>query len=185
MVQIPELIDGYRKCLDELGTYELIDISLIILKASHIYIAGNGGSASTASHFAADLRRIGLKAICLTDNISVVTALANDYSYSEVFSRQLDGITGEDILVVISASGNSPNIIKVAKLVKIRGALVIGFLGFGGGKAASIADSSIILSSKDYGEVEGIHSCLCHILPRIIKERQAIETKIRDVFPTT
>lgn len=170
MVQMPELIAGYQNALNELAQYDLYVLARTISSAKRVFIAGNGGSASTGSHFAADLRRVGVEAICLCDNIARVTALANDFGYEEIFAGQLENLGREDVLVVISASGNSANLVKAVSFAIGKGARTIGLIGFGGGKLAELTDRSIILSSKDYGEVEGVHSCLCHIIPNIIRK---------------
>ena len=167
---IDELVDRYVVCLKELRQLDLQGIIKALAKAKHVYTAGNGGSSATASHFAADLRRASVQATCLSDNISLITALANDFGYDTVFAEQLSKIAKGDVLVVISASGNSSNVVRATRLAKARGATTIAFTGFGGGKLKALADYSIILPSHDYGEVEGIHSCLCHIIPCLIKK---------------
>lgn len=182
------LVGAYQKCLSKLIPQSLQEISEILANAREIFIAGNGGSAATATHFAADLRHAGIRASCLTDNISMITALANDIGYEDIFAKQLVKILVNDILVLISASGNSPNLIKAASIAHARGATIIAFLGFGGGRLQWIANHKIILSSKDYGEVEGIHSCLCHIIPTLIreaKEREAATATAGNLRSTT
>jgi len=167
---IDELVDRYMDCLMELSQLNLQGITKALEKANHVYTAGNGGSSATASHFAADLRGAGVHATSLSDNTALITALANDFGYATVFTKQLSKIAKEDVLVVISASGNSPNVVRATRLAKLKGVTTIAFTGSGGGKLKELADYSIVLSSHDYGEVEGIHSCLCHIIPCLIKK---------------
>jgi D-sedoheptulose 7-phosphate isomerase len=139
-----------------------------------IYIAGNGGSAATASHWVNDLGkatkacgRAPLRVMSLTDNVSWLTALANDEGYERVFSGQLENFArAGDVLVVISASGNSANLIKAVDLAKLRGVITIGLLGFDGGALKSQVDECLWIPSEKgtYGLVESGHSLLCHIL---------------------
>lgn len=168
-----QLIDRFMKCLDELRAMDLMEIAQVLTEAEHIFTAGNGGSAATASHFVADLVRIGLRASCLSDNISMVTAFANDINYDQIYSRQLDIIRPEDVLVVLSVSGESNNLIKAVTLANSKGAITIAMVGSGGGVLSKIAKHNLILSSDRYGEIEGIHSCVCHMLPVLIKEEES------------
>ena len=139
-----------------------------------IYIAGNGGSAATASHWVNDLgkatKRSGqtpMRVMSLSDNVSWLTALANDEGYDRVFSGQLENFARPgDLLVVISASGNSPNLLRAVELARSRGMVTIGFLGFDGGALKSQVDDCLWLPTEKgaYGLVESVHSLLCHIL---------------------
>lgn len=174
MVPLSELISGYRACLEELEAQwpTVMEIANLIASAREVFIAGNGGSAATASHFVADLRHAGVKATCLADNVPTLTALANDVAFEYVFSEQLGAGRPGDALVVISASGNSPNLLRAAEEAQERGMATSGLLGFGGGKLLGRVPHRVVLSSRDYGEVEGVHSCLCHMIARIIKERR-------------
>jgi D-sedoheptulose 7-phosphate isomerase len=139
-----------------------------------VYFAGNGGSAATASHFSQDLAEISrkvqgkaFKTQSLSENISLLTAISNDYGYEHVFSMQIQqNFNSGDVLVAISASGNSPNVIKAAELAKEKGGLTIGLVGFDGGLLARICDHVVHVRSKkgDYGPVEDIHLMLDHML---------------------
>jgi D-sedoheptulose 7-phosphate isomerase len=139
-----------------------------------IYVAGNGGSAATASHWVNDLGKAtkgnGLKAMrvmSLSDNISWLTALANDEGYERVFSGQLENFAQPgDVLVVMSASGNSSNLIRAVELARCRELTTIAFLGFDGGALKSMVDQYLWLPTRngEYGLVESAHSLLCHIL---------------------
>src|SRR3989338_4468968 len=144
-------------------------------KEKTIYFAGNGGSASTASHFAQDMAEIGRKirgkgfrTLSINDNVSSLTAISNDYSYDNVFSLQIEyNLDAGDVLVVISASGNSPNVIKAVNLAKEKGGTTIGLVGFeDGGRLAQICDYIIHAKSKkgEYGPVEDIHLILNHMI---------------------
>ncbi len=185
LVQISELVREYRDTINGLtadNVRSLCDIAYSLEKAEQVFITGNGGSAATAIHFASDLRAVSIKAVSLCENVAVLTRLANDESYGKVFIRQLQelnfgvGLTQRDVLVLISASGDSTNIIEAASYARMIGAVVIGLIGFGGGKLKELCDFDITLESRDYGVVEGLHSCFCHIIPQVVKEiREANE----------
>ncbi|MFC1985402.1 SIS domain-containing protein [Chloroflexota bacterium] len=181
------LIGNYRKglmkCFDELFCQNIEEIADIVFsayrKSKQIFIIGNGGSASTASHFARDLS-IGtavkgnskVRATSLNDNVAVITSLANDMDYSSVFEQQLVGQLNEgDVVIGISVSGDSPNVLRAIEFAGTNGAITIGLVGFGGGKLKGIAHKCIVLSSRDYGQVEDIHLSLAHIISYLIKER--------------
>jgi len=139
-----------------------------------VFVIGNGGSASTASHMVNDLGfgvrqhiEPSLKVVSLTDNCAVLTAIANDVGYEQVFLRQLQLYSHPgDKLIVISASGNSPNLIVAARWVKEQGGKVLGFLGFEGGQLKGICHSSVVVSTPkgEYGPVEDVHMILDHLL---------------------
>ena len=139
-----------------------------------VFFVGNGGSAATASHMVNDLgfgSRVHIdppfRVLSLTDNVAAMTAVANDTGYENIFIRQLQMYYRPgDKLVVISASGNSPNLVQAAKWVKEQGGKVIGFLGFDGGKLKEISDISIIVKTPkgEYGPVEDVHMILDHLI---------------------
>lgn len=139
-----------------------------------IFFAGNGGSAATASHFSQDLggvgRKIGVKCfrtISLTDSTPFMTALGNDYGYDKIFTYQLRNLFQKgDIFVAISASGNSPNIVEAVKWAKRSGGIVIGFIGFDGGKLLKLCHHAVHVPTdkNEYGPVEDIHIILNHMI---------------------
>ena len=138
-----------------------------------LWLSGNGGSASTASHFATDLSRCNnssgdpIKGISLCDNSSLITAIGNDFGFDQVFSRQLSNAAVRgDLLIVISASGNSKNLLLAMEWAKNNGVKTLALTGFDGGKAKILADSSVHVptSNGDYGVAEDAHSMLCHFL---------------------
>ena len=148
-----------------------------------VFILGNGGSASTASHMAADLVKntIGpnmrrFRIMSLNDNIPLLTALSNDLGYDNMFAEQLQNlIQPGDVLIVISGSGNSPNVLKAMEYARSRSAQVAALLGFGGGKAAELADLVVLIDSDDYGVVEDAHLIINHILVEHFRQRLAGE----------
>lgn len=137
-----------------------------------IFFIGNGGSAATATHFSNDIQ-IGtrcqppFKAVSLTDNTAILTAIGNDYGYEEIFSKQLEKLMQPgDVLVAISASGNSPNIVRAVKFAKSRGNRVVGLSGFEGGTLRELADIRIHVPSLkgEYGPVEDLHMIIDHLV---------------------
>jgi D-sedoheptulose 7-phosphate isomerase len=142
-------------------------------REANIYFIGNGGSAATASHFANDIA-IGtnsytkpFRAVSLTDNQAVITAIANDFGYEDIFLRQLQVLGRKgDVLVAISASGNSPNLVKTMEYAKTAGIKTVAITAFDGGKMKKIADEGIhvITEAKEYGPAEDSHMILDHLV---------------------
>jgi D-sedoheptulose 7-phosphate isomerase len=142
-------------------------------RGARIFFCGNGGSASTASHFANDIA-IGtrsshkpFKAIALTDNNAVMTAIANDFGYEHLFTKQLEMLMEPgDVVVAISASGNSPNVVNALALAKSRGNITVALTGFEGGKMRQMADVVVHIDTAkgEYGPVEDLHMFLNHLV---------------------
>ncbi len=174
--QVDDYIHRLQKALSALPRERLVEVGKSLLRAyrndKQVFTVGNGGSSSTASHMAADLAKntIGTNMkrfhiTSLSDNASIVTALANDVGYDSVFSEQLvNMIAAGDVLVVISASGNSPNILKAIRCARLQSAEVVGLLGSDGGEALALVDIPIVVSSKDYGIIEDVHLAINHML---------------------
>lgn len=142
---------------------KLIDL---IRQARFVYICGNGGSAATAEHFTNDLFSKGVRAICLNSNTSIMTMIANDFGYDLTFRKQLDLFANrEDLVIVISASGNSKNILEVLRAGYCRS---FALLGMGGGQAKKLADYSIVSKSNDYGEIEDEHVKIVHQVKKLL-----------------
>lgn len=149
------------------------------LEKKKIFFIGNGGSAATAAHFANDVG-IGtraptnpFKAISLSDNSAIVTAIANDEGYDQIFVSQLRTLLEPgDLVVAISASGNSPNILKAVDYAKDRGNRVIGVTGFDGGELTKKCDIRFHVQTPkgDYGPVEDVHSILNHVLGSYLRQ---------------
>jgi D-sedoheptulose 7-phosphate isomerase len=144
----------------------------------HIYICGNGGSASTASHMASDLNKGAnrkdaprFKAVALTDNIPAMLAWANDLSYDDIFVEQLKNHLEEgDVVVGISGSGNSPNVLKALHYANDKGALTIGLSGFGGGKLAQVAKTCYVVPNNTMQQIEDLHLVIEHMLSLILRD---------------
>ena len=180
---IEEYLESLKKCLEELSVADIEEVSGIVFEAykkgNRTFIMGNGGSATTAMHMARDLQ-IGtvipgkprLRATSLADNVAFITAIANDVDYNSIFTEQLIGQMKEgDVVIGISASGNSPNVLKAIEYANDNGAVTIGIIGFGGGKLKGLAQKSIVLSKNNYQQVEDVHMTLAHIIPCWIKEK--------------
>jgi len=161
------------------------NISEIILIAEKIVVAftndrklmlcGNGGSAADAQHIAAEfigrfeLERPPLPAIALTTDTSVITCIGNDYSFNDIFSKQVKAIGFEDdVLMAISTSGNSPNIICAVEAAKDMGIFVVGLAGNDGGKLKDLSDSCLVVNSNSTARIQESHILAGHIIRRLI-----------------
>ena len=171
-------IERLKDLLDNIDI-ESINKIITLLEATQenggtVYVIGNGGSAATASHMANDLN-IGLKrrgirkfnVVSLADNSSVGTAIANDIGFENFFYMQIEDVINEkDLLISISCSGNSPNIIKAVKYAKEQNANIVGCTGFDGGELRELSDVNFHVDAPkgEYGLVEDVHMILDHII---------------------
>ena len=171
-------LDYLASCLERIdctAVAKFVELLLAARGSGHtVFFIGNGGSAATASHFANDIS-VGtrtlddrpFRAVSLTDNVAVTTALANDEGYDRIFIDQLKvQMRDGDALVAISASGNSPNVIAAVEYAKKRGATVVGLTGFDGGRLRSLSDISLHLDTAkgEYGPVEDVHMIFDHLV---------------------
>lgn len=180
-------LEAYRsRLIDALGGLNIrvvADFVSMLLAVRHrggtVFIAGNGGSTSTASHYAVDwMLGTGivdppLPVIALADNLSGVTATGNDLDFDSIFSRPLSTLGKRgDLLVVVSASGNSPNLVKVATEARSNGISVAAITGFDGGALKKIADIAVHVPTKmgDYGVAEDIHLMIGHMVKEGLME---------------
>tara|TARA_B110000196_G_scaffold299753_1_gene292610 strand:- start:2880 stop:3455 length:576 start_codon:yes stop_codon:yes gene_type:complete len=152
-------------------------ISLAIKKNNFIFFCGNGGSAADAQHIAAELtgrfkiERKSLKGIVLGSNLSSMTAIANDYGYDDVFSRELSGMGSKgDVLIAYSTSGNSGNVVKALRIAKKIGITSIIFTGEDGGLCKDIADINICVPSNDTARIQESHIALSHIMLEVFEQ---------------
>src|SRR5437588_9549277 len=169
-------LEQVRAVLSEIPIDAVERVVEVILEAhdrrQHVYVLGNGGSASTATHFACDLSkativegRARLRVTSLTDNMSLLTAWANDSSYEKVFAEQLCNLLNPgDVVIAISASGNSPNVLNAVAAARDREAVTVGLVGFGGGALMGAVDSAVHVESHSYGVVEDCHLVLEHAI---------------------
>jgi len=146
-------------------------------KGGTIFWCGNGGSASDSQHLAGELvgrfvdERKPLKSISLTADSAVMTCIVNDYGYEHIFSRQIEALGSKgDVLVGITTSGNSKNVLNAFEVAKNKGVWTIGLLGKGGGLAIDLVDESIIISSNSTARVQEMHILVGHILCDLIEE---------------
>ena len=180
-----------KDALDDLSE-EVVDQVLEILHAARmtnqqVFILGNGGSASTASHFVCDLGKNSrvqgvpnFRVVGLTDNIALFSALSNDEGYENVFAKQLgDYLQPNDVVIGISTSGNSKNVINAILFAKSVGAKTIGFTGFDSGELGSLVDVDLHVSSHSIEHVEDVHLVLEHLITKALREK-AMELVLDD-----
>jgi len=170
-------IEYLKNILDQISLEEVVSFIEAIKEAREnnkiVYFIGNGGSAATASHFANDLAvgtrtsKKPFRVMSLTDNTAVLTAIGNDFGYDELFVKQLEVyLNPGDLVVAISASGNSKNVVKALEFAQKRKAKTVGLTGFDGGRVKEIADINVHVPSVkgEYGPVEDVHMIFDHII---------------------
>ncbi len=180
---ISDYVRAEKAALDSIpaeGVAQLVDKLRDALKNDRqIFVFGNGGSAANASHFATDLGKgssdkVGksFRILSLNDNVSWMTALGNDYSYDDVFVRQLRnyGKAG-DLVITMSVSGNSPNLVKAFEWAKQNGLHTVALVGAKRGRLAEISEQVIVVNDTHYGRVEDAHMGICHIACYAFMER--------------
>lgn len=188
-----EYVERMAALLEELDLNDLNAVVDTIWKAYQqgktIFLAGNGGSASTATHLAADIGKNTVispeddfekrfKTVTLCDNSSWMTAVSNDLSYEDVFVEQLKNFAEPgDVLILISGSGNSPNLLKTALWANKVGLTSIGMLAFDGGQLKELLDVTVVVPTHDYGLAESAHSFVHHYIVEALKVLKEGETK--------
>ena len=186
--QIHASVETKLSLLAEGGAETIMAMAERIVEAlrngGRLYIFGNGGSAADAQHLAGELvgrfmiERRALPCQAFTTDTSVLTAVANDYGYDDVFSRQVEAFVGEgDVCLAISTSGNSPNVNRAAGLAKEKGAAVLGLSGKGGGELAELADLCITVPADTSPRIQECHIMIGHILCDIVERRLCGEAK--------
>lgn len=147
-----------------------------------VYVIGNGGSAANASHFAEDLSMGAMpdlegkrfRVLSLVDNVPFVTALANDKGYDRIFELQLRQFAQKgDVLIAISGSGNSPNILRAVEYARSQGLYVVGMTGFDGGRLRGLAHLSVHVPHPNMCQTEAVHAILLHLISELLRERLA------------
>lgn len=175
------LLEETAKYVSDARVDEAIGVTARALSANKAFlVCGNGGSASDAMHITGELvgrflkERRALKAICLSSNPSVLTAWANDYSYDTVFSRQVEAF-GElgGVILGLSTSGNSANVVKAFEEAKKIGMTTIGMTGQGGGKMAALSDILLDVPSRSTPAIQQVHICLYHYFCEMVEARCA------------
>lgn len=179
---IEEYMAGAADLIKNLPTNAVSDVILLLDKArmlgKKIVILGNGGSAATALHFACDLSKGAIssgkprfKVFTLTDNIALLTAWANDNMYRNSFAEQIENLVDEeDIVISISASGNSWNVINAVKVAKSKGATTVAFTGSGGGKLKQMADVVVLVPSDNVEQIEDMHLVIEHAITACLRD---------------
>lgn len=165
---VEDLINDYKKALKE---------------DRQIFVFGNGGSASNASHFVTDLGKSAsdkayrrFRCISLNENLSWITAIGNDYAYEDIFVRQLENYARKgDMVMVLSVSGNSPNLVKAIEWCKQNDVYSIALLGGQKGKLMEMADRSVIINSTHYGRVEDCQMHICHMICYAFIENEELQ----------
>lgn len=143
-----------------------------------VFVCGNGGSWSTASHWVCDFTKGAsapgkrrFRMLAPGDNVPMLTAYGNDVSYNAIFAEPIRAYArAGDVVVLITASGNSPNILEAVTAAREVNASVVGLIGFGGGKLAALTDHNVVVSSREYGPVEDLHLILDHIVSTYLKD---------------
>jgi len=143
-----------------------------------VYLFGNGGSAALASHLACDLAkgtaangRRRMRAVSLNDNLALLTALANDLEYDEIFAEQLHHIEPGDVALAISSSGNSPNVVRGLKVAQQAGATTVAITGFKGGRVKSLCDMCLVVPSDNVQYIEDSHLSVMHAIFSAVRQR--------------
>ncbi|MCK5372064.1 MAG: SIS domain-containing protein [Cyclobacteriaceae bacterium] len=169
-------MDGYKKSLESIPLNKIHSLIEEFAKVNklgkQIFIFGNGGSASNASHFVTDMAKGAsdkldkrFKCYSLNEHMSLITAISNDYSYKDIYKRQMENFASEgDLLFTLSVSGNSPNLVEAVKWANENGLHTIAMVGGAKGQLAELAKEVIIIDSTHYGHVEDIHMLICHMI---------------------
>jgi D-sedoheptulose 7-phosphate isomerase len=186
-----DYLDGLRACLDALPIESIARMMALVENAydtgKQVFVLGNGGSAATASHMASDLGKTVLprdrpdvrrmRVMSLTDNVAWMTAIGNDIGYASLFAEQLENwVAPGDLVIVISGSGESPNILEAIRRAKVHGATVLGLLGFEGGAARTLVDEHVLVQSSHYGFVEDVHVAINHLVTKWMASRIASDS---------
>jgi D-sedoheptulose 7-phosphate isomerase len=181
--------DYFRTLFDALNTISISQLELATALLEHayqndqvIYVIGNGQSATTATAFALDFTKQTVtpnlkrrfRVIALTDNMAAVTAWANDVNYESIFTEQLKSLfRPNDVLIAISASGNSPNVLAACQWVKQNQGHIVGLAGFEGGRLKDLSDACLVVRVDDYGHIETAHLAILHYWVDLFRERLA------------
>jgi len=182
---VGEYLDAYaeavRRGFDSVNREALKQVAAVLAEVYRarrtVWVCGNGGSAAISDHFACDhLKGVAAstalrpRVVSLASNTALLTAIGNDFSFDRIFDYQLGGVAQKgDVLVAVSSSGNSPNILRAVEAAKALGLRTIGFCGFDGGKLAAAADHVLHVRVANYGAVEDVHQSLMHVLAQFIR----------------
>jgi D-sedoheptulose 7-phosphate isomerase len=186
---IEKYLNDHKAAIDSISVN---DVSKLIEKFSEalkgdkqIFVFGNGGSGANASHFVTDLGKGAsdktfrrFRCLSLNDNVSWITAIGNDYSYEDIFKRQLENYAQPgDIVMVLSVSGSSPNLVTAIEWCKKNNVYTIALVGGKKGKLATLADHAVVVDSEHYGRVEDAEMHVCHIICYAFMENEELQHK--------
>lgn len=173
-------LTSLQAVLKSVDPAEIAELCTTIVEASRagreVFVFGNGGSAMTASHAITDWNKmtfqhsgVSFRGQCLNDNVGLITAFGNDVEYAEVFAGQLRSLVRpSDVVLAISGSGNSPNVIRAVEVANAAGAMTLGLCGFDGGQLRRMAQHSVWVRSHDMQLVEDVHLSICHIVMKAL-----------------
>lgn len=182
-MEIQQYLRQVQSTLTKLPVQHISQAVDVLLSANYvgttIFTLGNGGSASTASHFKCDLAkgtitpdRPRFRVVALTDNVPQLTALSNDLSYEDVFAEQLRGLMMRgDVVVAFSGSGNSANVLRAVELARQMGGITIGFSGFDGGQLSEMVDVPVVVPNHCMEQIEDVHLVLSHLICTALRDR--------------
>lgn len=182
-------IQEQKHALDSIPQDQVLEVIRLFRSAldsdNQIFVFGNGGSAANASHFVTDLGKGSsdktdkrFRCLSLNDNTHWITAIGNDYSYEEIFSKQLMNFARPgDIVFTMSVSGNSPNLVHAINWANTHQLRTIALVGANGGKLASMAQTTIVIDDKHYGRVEDAHMGICHMIAYAFMEIESLQTR--------
>ncbi len=173
-----EGLRGHAQRIAEIATA----VATSLESGGTLYTAGNGGSAAQALHLAEELTgryradRPPLAAVCLAADAAALTCIANDFGFEEVFARQCTALLKKrDVLLVLSTSGDSPNVVRALEVARVRRAVTIGLLGRSGGRSAALCDHCLIVDSTDAAHIQEAHQVVVHLICEIVERRVADE----------
>jgi len=182
-----EYISLQKKALDSIHKETLTEVIGLFKSAldeeRQVFVFGNGGSAANASHFVTDLGKGSsdkthkrFRCMSLNDNISWITAIGNDYSFEDIFMRQLMNLAKPgDLVMVLSVSGDSPNLVKAIEWAKTNQVHSIALMGAKKGKLAELADTAMVIDDTHYGRVEDAHMGICHMITYAFMEKTELQ----------
>ena len=186
MSYIQTYLSGVKDLINRLDS-EQIDLLADQLERAwredkHVILMGNGGSAGTASHIVNDIQKClqlecgkPIKALCLSDNTPLVLAWANDTEFANVYQPQIEcWVQPGDLVIAISGSGNSPNILRAAEAAKLRGAFVFGMAGYSGGKLPEVSTECLVALTNNMQQIEDIHMMVLHLAFSIVRDRNQV-----------
>jgi len=185
-----DYMSDYKKAVENIpldSIYKLIErFARANTERKQIFVFGNGGSAANASHFVNDMAKSAsdvlpnrFKCLSLNENMSLITAISNDYAYKDIFRRQIENFANkDDLLLTLSVSGDSPNLVEAVDWANKSGLHTIALLGGKRGRLADLARENIVVDSIHYGHVEDIHMLICHMIIYAFMENPGIVNSI-------